>query len=303
MRIGYPCINQQIGCTSSGTFRLKSYSEEKLVFKVESNLDCLQRILEFNVANQILNFRITSDLVPFASHPICEYDWQSHFTKKLARIGRYSKRAGIRLSMHPGQYNVLNSPNERVLTNTISELEYHADILDLIGADKSAKIQIHVGGMYDDKVQAMDRFLSNFDELDRKVSRRLVIENDERIYSVLDCLSLNENAGIPVVLDTLHHEANNSGLEIKEAIELTSRTWKDDGPPIVDYSSQAPNGKVGKHAETIDIVHFQRFLEQTNDYDFDLMLEIKDKETSAISAIDVVKSDSRFVTKPILIHE
>jgi UV DNA damage endonuclease len=119
----------------------------------------------------------------------------------------------------------------------------------------------------------------------------------------LDCLSLNENAGIPVVLDTLHHEANNSGLEIKEAIELTSRTWKDDGPPIVDYSSQAPNGKVGKHAETIDIVHFQRFLEQTNDYDFDLMLEIKDKETSAISAIDVVKSDSRFVTKPILIHE
>ncbi|UCE10250.1 MAG: UV DNA damage repair endonuclease UvsE [Candidatus Thorarchaeota archaeon] len=300
MRIGYPCINLRIGCTSSATFRLKSYTEERLVSKIESNLDCLQKILEFNVDNQILNFRITSDLVPFASHPICKYDWMSHFAGEFARIGRYAKKEGIRLSMHPGQYTVLNSPHERVLMNSIVELEYHASVLDLLKADRTAKIQIHVGGVYGNKEAAMSRFLVNYDELDRRVSRRLVVENDEKSYTVNDLLMLNELAQIPIVLDTLHHEANDSGMKLEQAIELSSTTWNGGSPAIVDYSSQAPEGRAGKHAETIDIIHFQRFLEQSVGYDFDLMLEIKDKESSAIKAIGVAKSDSRFIPKPML---
>jgi UV DNA damage endonuclease len=83
MKIGYPCINQTIGCKSNRKFRLKSYSEQRLIDTVTSNLGCLTEILKFNVEHHILFFRITSDLVPFASHPICKFDWVPYFKDKI----------------------------------------------------------------------------------------------------------------------------------------------------------------------------------------------------------------------------
>ena len=104
MRIGYPCINTSIRCKSSRTFRLKSYSEKCLMETVENNLVCLGRILRFNLKHNILFFRITSDLVPFASHPIRKFDWQGSFGKRLKGIGDFTKSCGVRISIHPDQF-------------------------------------------------------------------------------------------------------------------------------------------------------------------------------------------------------
>ena len=38
-----------------------------------------------------------------------------------------------------------------------------------------------------------------------------------------------------------------------------------------------------------------RFLEQSRPFDFDVMLEIKDKETSALKAVEIARTDERFV--------
>ena len=274
LRIGYACINTSIGCTSSSTFRLKSYTEERLIESIQKNLDCLEVILEYNLQNNVLFFRITSDLVPFASHPICTYNWQDHFNRQLRDIGRFAKSNGMRLSMHPGQYTVLNSNREEVLENSIRELEYHTDILDLIGMDTSAKIQIHVGGVYGDKTGSLRRFITNYQRLDDSIVSRLVIENDEKSYTLSDCLSIHKESGIPVVFDTLHHEVKNNGESIIEALDTQRSTWnRDDGIPIVHYSSQEPGNRPGKHAEKIDTKNFARFLEETCDIDFDLMLD------------------------------
>jgi UV DNA damage endonuclease len=226
MKIGYPCINQTVGCKGDGTFRLKSYSEERLIATVESNLGCLLKMLQFNVKRDILFFRVTSDLVPFASHPICEFRWQDHFRRRLTILGDFIRKQDIRISMHPGQFVVINSVDAQVFERSVKELEYHIQVLDSLRLRASAKVQIHIGGVYGDKGRSMRRFLSRYQQLDEAIRRRLVIENDDRVYNLRDCLQINAESGIPVLFDVFHHSLNNSGETVKETFELFTPTWK-----------------------------------------------------------------------------
>ncbi len=286
MKIGYPCINRTVGCSSSRTFRLNSYSEERLIETVQNNLDCLLKVLTFNLEYSIFHFRISSDIIPFASHPICTFNWQGHFKNRFKDIGNFIKQNKMRISMHPDQFTLINSLDEKIFKASVSELEYHTDVLDLMELDNTAKIQIHVGGVYGDKKESIKRFIQRYKQLPQKIANRLAIENDERSYSFKDCYGIHKAIKIPVIFDVFHHKINPDGLNISRALELQKSTWKkSDGIPIVDYSSQEPGERTGKHAETIDIKDFKKFLNQSVGFDFDIMLEIKDKEKSATKAI------------------
>lgn len=300
MKIGYPCINRSIDCTTNSTFRLKSYSVENLIEKVENNLDCLERILRFNIERDMLFFRISSDLVPFASHEVNDYDWGEHFRDKFKEIGSIIKNNDMRISMHPDQFIVLNSNKEDVYQRSVDELLYHAKVLDLLGLDRTAKIQLHVGGVYGEKEKSKKRFIDRYHELDGAIKKRLVIENDEKSYSVKDCLEINEESGIPVLFDYFHHSLKNNGEELSWILKGVESTWKkQDGIPMVDYSSQMMYEREGRHAESIDKRDFVKFTERSKPHDFDLMLEIKDKEKSAIKAVDLVSDDPRFIPAQI----
>jgi len=294
MKIGYPCINRSIGCLSSRTFRLKSYSEERLIETVGGNLECLLQTLRFNVERGLLFFRITSDLVPFASHPVCRFDWRRHFRKLFKGIGAFIRTNRVRVSMHPDQFTLINSLSEDVLKRSIAELRYHAAVLDQMGLDLASRIQIHVGGVYGDRKGSMQRFEERYSRLPLPVRRRLVVENDEKSYSLRDCLKLHERTGIPVVCDVFHHRLLNHGENIREALRLAGLTWKKrDGLPIVDYSTQASGKRRGSHAASIRPAAFKRFLSDSKPFDFDLMLEIKDKEKSALRALRAASADPR----------
>jgi UV DNA damage endonuclease len=161
--------------------------------------------------------------------------------------------------------------------------------------DTSAKIQIHVGGTYGDKDRSMIRFAERFEMLEGIVKRRLVLENDDRRYSLSDCLQLSAKTSVPVLFDVFHHGVHSSGESIPEVFRLFTRTWQEaDGLPMVDYSSQKIGHKTGTHVNTINVEHFGQFLDSSRPYDFDLMLEIKDKELSALKAVDVASRDDRF---------
>ncbi len=295
MRIGYPCINRSIGCRGDQSFRLGSYSDERLKSTVAGNLACLKRILEWNRDHGLLFFRISSDLVPFASHPVCTLPWQDLFSREFSEIGDIIRKERIRISMHPDQFIILNALDPAIVRRSEAELLYHAEVLDLIGLDLSAKIQIHIGGLYGDRVAGMKRFIEQYRRLSHEVRRRLVIEHDERRYSAADCLKIHQMTGVPVVFDLFHHTCFNHGEQVQEILPTVSKTWaSEDGILMVDYSSQHPFKRPGAHADHIDSGHFRKFLETSQPFDFDLMLEIKDKEKSALVATGIARHDSRF---------
>jgi UV DNA damage endonuclease len=294
MRIGYPCVNRSIGCTGSSTFRLASYSDARMEEAVSSNLACLSRMLGYNLNAGLLFFRISSDTVPFASHPICRFNWRERFEKELSEIGKAVKDNGMRISMHPDQFTLLNSPDEGITRRSIAELEYHCSLLDAMGLPHSAKVQIHAGGVYGDKESASARFVERYKKLQSAIRKRLVVENDERLYSVKNLLAISDSCGVPVLFDSFHHECLNAGESVPDALRAAMDTWSEaDGLPMTDYSSQEPGGRFGKHAEHIDVAHFRRYLRRTEGLDFDIMLEIKDKERSARKALALARRMGR----------
>ncbi len=299
MRIGYPCINRTVGCTTNRTFRLASYSGERLFATVEENLACLERVLAWNLEHGLLFFRISSDLVPFASHPVCSAPWQEAFDERFAAIGMMIREHGMRISMHPDQFNLLNAQDPAIVERTIAELSYHADVLDLLGLGPDAKIQLHVGGVYGDREASIRRFIDVHGRLAHPIRRRLVIENDDGRYSIDDCLRIGDEAGFPVLFDRFHHEVYGTDGPIGEVLDRVAETWRPaDGVPMADYSTQAPGRRRGAHAESIDPAAFAGFLLESLGHDLDIMLEIKDKEKSALVALEAAQSDPRLVTAP-----
>jgi len=286
MKIGYACINLSLDCRSSRTFRLRSYSAENMERTVGGNLSCLLEQLRFNLEHDIYYFRISSDLVPFASHPVCDYPWQKRFKGEFEAIGGFIAEHSMRVTMHPDQFILINALDESIHERSVAELTYHAQVLDLMGLDVSHKIQIHVGGVYGDREAGASRFVSRYKRLPAKVRRRLVVENDERSYGLADCLEVSAGTGVPVVFDTLHHSANNRGEKVREALAAAGATWGEkDGLPMVDYSSQKEGGKPGAHAYALDEDDFRSFLKAARGLDFDVMLEVKNKERSALAAL------------------
>jgi UV DNA damage endonuclease len=210
--------------------------------------------------------------------------------KTFREIGNLMKSSKMRVAMHPDQFVIVNSIDEDIFHRSVRELSYHAEVLDLLETDYTAKIQIHVGGVYGNKKRSLKRFITRHRKLPQKIKQRLVIENDERLYSLEDCLLMHEHTDIPVVFDVLHFRCNNNGERLIDMFSKTLATWsKKDGIPIVDYSSQENHKKIGRHSTSLDAHDFRHFLQDASGFDFDIMCEIKDKEKSALKALHILQ--------------
>ena len=284
IRIGYACINTKLDAPNR-TCRLKNATPEKILELAAANVEALQPILDWNAAQGIELFRITSDLIPFGSHPINTVPWWRILKSQFARLGDFIASKGLRVSMHPGQFTILNSPRREVVANSVKELEYHTAVLDALGVDSSHKIVIHLGGVYGDKVESLSRFVENCKRLNSRIRARLVIENDERCYTVDDVLGASRAIGVPVVFDVFHHIWNPAleALPVRLIIGLAAKTWrKRDGRVKIHYSNQWPGGPAGAHSRSINVGKFLRFYDTIHDLDLDIMLEVKDKEQSVL---------------------
>jgi UV DNA damage endonuclease len=292
IRLGYACINTKLDAPNR-TCRLKNATPERILELASANVEALQPILEWNAAHGIELFRITSDLIPFGSHPVNTVPWWQILKSQFARLGEFIANKRLRVSMHPGQFTILNSPRSEVVANSVRELEYHTAVLDALGVDSSHKIVIHLGGIYQDKRESLGRFVENCKRLDSRIKARLVIENDERYYTVADALGASKAIGVPVVFDVFHHVWNPSLEELpaRSIIERAAKTWrKRDGRVKIHYSNQLPGGPAGAHSKSIDVGKFLQFYDTIHDLDVDIMLEVKDKQQSVMKLFQALRA-------------
>ena len=298
MSIGYACLNIGTPNTNIRSVMQRNATPEKLTEVTEHNLTALERMIDYNRKNGIKLFRISSDLIPFGSSPVNTLYWPEIHKEAFDRIGAKIRKAGIRVSLHPGQYTVLNSPTEDVVARAIADLIYHDKILTALGADHTNKIVLHVGGIYGVKKEALQRFELNFRRLPEAVRNRLIIENDDRLYNIEEVLELAHRLQIPAVYDNLHHAINPPPSRGTDPywIAEAKKTWKAaDGNQKIHYSQQAPGKRPGAHTDTIELKTFLTFHEQLEDKQIDIMLEVKDKNLSAIKCQNAITTTPRAV--------
>lgn len=292
MKIGYACLTIGVEEANFKTCILKNANDENLLSIIEHNLNSLDNIIDYNIEYDIKLFRISSGIIPFGSSPVNKLPWWNIFKKELSDIGSKIKDSGMRVSMHPGQYTVINSPREEVVTNAVKDLEYHTAFLDSLNVNKECKIILHIGGVYGDKDAAINRFIEKYKLLDEKIKQRLVIENDDKSYTIKDVLYISEVLDIPVIYDNLHNEVLPADLSKDDNywIKKVNKTWtEENGPQKIHYSQQDSSKRSGAHSSTIKVSEFIDFKSKL-ETDLDIMLEVKDKNLSAIKCIHATRN-------------
>jgi UV DNA damage endonuclease len=264
----------------------------------------LHAILDYLDQIDVRMYRMATGIAPYASHPeLTRFRNQpQECAAELAELGRRAAALGIRLSTHPGQYTVLNSEDERVQENAIEELEVQAEIFDGMGLPRESVVVLHVGGKGGGS-SAVDRFLAGFERLSDRARARLVIENDDRSFSISDVVQISRRIGTPVVWDALHHRCYDPDrIPDSEALDLALSTWPPGVRPKVHFSStrttiEQRSKKVGRrkvphysasplraHADLIDPMAFEWFLRDVvGTRDIDVMLEAKGKDVALLT--------------------
>ena len=298
MNIGYACINMSMGkkVTTNRSMVKKTFTQKGLNYVsdlVLLNVSDLERIIDWNYQNGINFYRMSSDMFPWATEYEFEQlkDWKE-IHKILQKCGDKATFYNQRLTFHPGPFNVLVSPKDSVVENTIKDLEVHGRIMDAMGLSQTPynKINIHCNGVYGDKIAAMDRFCTNFERLTESVKKRLTVENDDKasMYSVRDLMYIHNKIGIPIVFDYHHHQFCTGDLSEEQALKLAATTWPKGIVPIVHYSESKAlheNNKKEKPQAHSDYINN---LPNTYELDVYIMVEAKAKEKAIIPFIKEV---------------
>lgn len=294
--LGYVCINESLKPENYRNIRLNSIKTKGIGYLEEvvlHNIHHLNKIIDWNIENEIYFYRMPSFLMPFATHPLVidEIGW--HFSQMPEVIEIFSKikskvqKHNLRLSAHPDQFTVLNSPKIEVVKRSIDYLEYHGELMNQVGGQD---IVLHVGGVYGNKERAKERFIKNFKDLSPLVQNKLRIENDDTSYNLADVLEVAEKIDIPVIFDYHHHRClPSSGLDSRKLINRMKASW-DDEVPKCHISSGEKNRLDKKHADYITLEDF-RAMDSLMEYSiYDLMLEARKKEQALIELRRIVEN-------------
>ncbi len=297
VQLGLCCMNtilreQKPPVFASRKMIVRSVNEkgvELLKLLIMQNLQDVITLMKWNEANGVKVFRLSSELFPHKSNPKVE-DYSFDFAADILKeIGELSKSFNQRLTFHPGQYNVIGTPNDRSFKQTIRDLKYHADVLDLMGLDQNSVMVIHGGGVYGNKKETLDRWCEQFKLLPDNVQKRLVIENCEKCFSIEDCLYVSDKVNIPVVFDTHHYQCYiqlHPDSNIKPANEYIPQileSWKRRNIKPKFHVSEQGSGRIGHHSDFIEEIP-EYLLEIPFKYgvEIDIMIEAKMKEQAIL---------------------
>jgi UV DNA damage endonuclease len=292
--LGYACINSELSerpkkqrVTTNRSMIKRTFKEKGLPYASEltlANCKDLLTILKWNKKNNINFFRMSSNLIPWASdYELTELPDYDLIAEALYQAGLYAAENNIRITTHPDHFNKLTSPKESVILNTIRDLEIHGEMFDMMCLPRThhAKINIHVGAAYGDKPMATGNFCKNFHRLSESVKTRLTVENDDKpsLYTTEELYNdIHKHINIPIVFDYHHHDLHPGEQTEREALDMALSTWPLDVRPVVHYSESRSvehgDPKIKPQA------HSDSYVRPVSTYglEMDIMLECKSKE-------------------------
>lgn len=302
IRLGYVAITKTLeNITSSSSLSYTIYKElenkeERLYQVIHSNLNDLKEIILYNIRNNIHFYRLSSAMIPLATHNEVNFDYITPYKTLYKEIGKLIKESNMRVDFHPNQYCVLNSMNQNVIINTVEILEYHSLLLNSFSVENPL-ILLHVGSSAGGKKASMTRFVNNFNKLPIEIQKLIALENDDKVFMIEDVLEICEKLNIPCVLD-YHHYICNHDRDIESLLPRIIATWKGRIPKM-HFSS--PKSKLKKefrsHHDYINSNDFISFLEFLKEYnvDIDIMLEAKAKDEALFKLVRELKYKTNYI--------
>ena len=302
VRLGYVALSKALDdVTTSSTITYtnyinKNYNTSKLLEITKNNLDSLYEIIKYNVKNNFHFYRLTSKLVPLATHDKVDFDYITPLLDEYKKIGKLINDNNIRVDTHPDQYAVLNSMDSKIVKNTVEILEYHYKIMDALGI-KDKIIILHVGSSACGKKASITRFINNFNKLPDHIKKCITVENDDKVYNIKDVLELCHKINVPMVLDYHHFICNNEKEDINDYLKEIINTW-DGKLPKMHFSS--PKSKLKKEFRShSDYINKECFIEFINilkkqDKDIDIMLEAKAKDDAISRLVRCLKYETNY---------
>lgn len=302
VRLGYVALSKALDdVTTSSTITYtnyinKNYNTSKLLEITKNNLDSLYEIIKYNIKNNFHFYRLTSKLVPLATHDKVDFDYITPLLDEYKKIGKLINDNNIRVDTHPDQYAVLNSMDSKIVKNTVEILEYHYKIMDALGI-KDKLIILHVGSSACGKKASITRFINNFNKLPDHIKKCIAVENDDKVYNIKDVLELCHKINVPMVLDYHHFICNNEKEDINDYLKEIIDTW-DGKLPKMHFSS--PKSKLKKefrsHSDYINKECFIKFINilKKQDKDIDIMLEAKAKDDAVSRLVRCLKYETNY---------
>lgn len=265
----------------------------------------LEQIFDHLAKHAIKMYRMSSDIAPYATHPDMPqfHNMVKESAADLRALGAKAKALDLRLSFHPSQFVVLNSPNKDLVAKSVWDLASQAEMLDLMELGPEAVMVIHVGGTYGDVPESRARWVETWKTLPEPVRRRLVLEHDDLRFSAADVLWIHERTGVRCIFDYQHFWClNPERLDLRETLTRILRTWPEEQQPKIHYSSprtelreQVRVDKKTKkksvrrvapvftgHADFCNPFEFATFMREADGLDFDVMLEAKAKDLALL---------------------
>lgn len=226
-----------------------------------ANADALHAALTYCAHAGIGAFRVNSQILPVKTHAqvgyaVADLPEAAVIVARFRAAGDFARTHGLRLSFHPDQFVVLNSPNPQTLAHSRAELDYQAEVAEWIGADT---LNIHGGGAYGDKAAALQALRRAIERLPDRVRSRLTLENDDKVYTPRDLLPVCTDLGVPLVYDVHHHRCLPDGLTVAEATTRARATWRTE--PLFHLSSPREGWsgpKPERHHDYIDPKDFPK---------------------------------------------
>jgi UV DNA damage endonuclease len=267
----------------------------KLERLAEENIRNCLRLLRHNAAHDIRVFRFSSKLIPLLGHEMLSgWDPFPVLAEPFAELGVFVKKHGMRVGFHPDHFTVIGTPRGEVLRSSLQTLDHHVRMLEAMGLDERARLNIHIGGTYGDRERTLERFLRQFRAMDERIRSRITLENDDKTYTALETLAVCEALGVPMVLDLHHHIVNNNGESAAELWPRIAATWRKSDlvpvelPPKIHVSSPKNEKDVRAHADYVELEHILPFLREVAAVTpaLDVMIEAKRKDEALFRLMD-----------------